>query len=290
MEPPADQPPLIVIVGETASGKSALAMKIAERFGGEIICADSRTIYKGMDIGTAKPSTEDRARVPHRLLDVVAPNEAFGAADFKRLASAAIEDIAARGKVPLLVGGSGLYVDAVVYDFQFREPSDPVRREALQKLSIEELQSSLRKAGIPLPENARNPRHLVRALETDGQEPTRGELRPNTLLLGLSIEREVLKENVARRIEQMFVTGFVDEVRMLVAKYGVSTQALQAPGYKEILDYLDGRMSLNEAKAGVMRGHLQLAKRQRTWFKRNKSIHWCKTDEVVDLVTTFLNK
>jgi tRNA dimethylallyltransferase len=286
----ANNTPLIAIVGETASGKSALAMRIAEKFDGEIVCADSRTIYKGMDIGTAKPSAEDQARVPHHLLDVVEPNESFTVADFKRLALEAIKDISERGKVPLLVGGSGLYIDAVLYDFQFRAPVDAVRRKVLQKFTVEELQAALLEQDIPLPENVRNPRYLIRALETGGQQPKHGGFRPNTLLVGLSIDREALRENVARRVEQMFADGFIDEVRALIAEYGVSAPALQAPGYKAVAVYLGGKATLQEAKEQFIHNDLQLAKRQRTWFKRNKSIRWCKTDEAVDLVTTFLNK
>ncbi|HEY8999418.1 MAG TPA: tRNA (adenosine(37)-N6)-dimethylallyltransferase MiaA [Candidatus Saccharimonadales bacterium] len=290
MESAANQPPLIVIVGETASGKSALAMQIAEKFNGEIICADSRTIYKDMDIGTAKPSVEDRARVPHHLLDVVSPAEQFTVADFKRQALAAIADIISRGKVPLLVGGSGLYVDAVIYDFQFRTPADPLLRERLQQLSVEELQQELINAGVPLPTNPRNPRHLIRSLETNGQSPVSMPLRANTLLLGLSIDRARLIENVTKRVEGMFARGFIDEARGLIQKYGVDAPALQAPGYKAVVAYLEGNLDLEQMKERGVRSHLQLAKRQRTWFKRNKSIRWCKSDEVVDLVTTFLNK
>lgn len=290
MEPAADQSPLIVIVGETASGKSALAVQIAEKFGGEIICADSRTIYTGMDIGTAKPNNEDRERVPHHLLDVVAPNEPFTVADFKRLALEAIDDITSRGKIPLLVGGSGLYVDAVIYDFQFRAPADPALREQLQRLSVEELQQALLDASIPLPTNPRNPRHLIRSLETNGQSAMSAPLRPNTLLIGLSIERDKLVENVTKRVEAMFEEGLVDEVRVLIQKYGADALALQAPGYDAVTEYLNSDLDLEQTKERVARSHLQLAKRQRTWFKRNKSIRWCKTDEAVDLVTTFLNK
>jgi len=265
-------------------------MQIAEKFNGEIICADSRTIYKDMDIGTAKPSVEDRARVPHHLLDVVSPAEQFTVADFKRQALAAIADIISRGKVPLLVGGSGLYVDAVIYDFQFRTPADPLLRERLQQLSVEELQQELINAGVPLPTNPRNPRHLIRSLETNGQSPVSMPLRANTLLLGLSIDRARLIENVTKRVEGMFARGFIDEARGLIQKYGVDAPALQAPGYKAVVAYLEGNLDLEQMKERGVRSHLQLAKRQRTWFKRNKSIRWCKSDEVVDLVTTFLNK
>ena len=131
--------PLVVIAGPTASGKTALAIELAEKFGGEIICADSRTIYKYMDIGTAKPSAEDRARVPHHGIDLVEPGEDFSAADFKFYALGMIADIRARGKVPFLVGGTGLYIDAVVYDYQFGPKADPVQREILESMTLEQL-------------------------------------------------------------------------------------------------------------------------------------------------------
>jgi tRNA dimethylallyltransferase len=144
--------PLIVIVGPTASGKSALAMQLAERFGGEIICADSRTVYKGMDIGTAKPSAEDQARVPHHGLDLVEPGERFSAVDFKNYATQTIADIRARGKIPFLVGGTGLYVDAVIFDYHFGQ-ADPELRAKLEALSLEELHEYCRNNNIKLPEN-----------------------------------------------------------------------------------------------------------------------------------------
>jgi len=282
---------LIVIVGETATGKSALAMRLAKQFAGEIICADSRTVYTGMDIGTAKPTRAERTLVPHHLLDVVLPNEQFDVFDFKTRAQWAISDIAARGKLPLLVGGSGLYIDAVLYNFAFRAPADTDTRARLQKLTIEQLQSELHKSGIELPPNDRNPRHLTRALETGGQISTNKELRPNTLIIGLKADREALRATITKRVDRMVAAGMAEETHALIARYGSEAPALRAPGYKEFAAYIAGSCSLQEAKQATVLATVHLAKRQRTWFKRNKSIHWVsKQDEVVDLITTFLNK
>lgn len=286
--------PLLVIVGETASGKSALAIELAERFNGEIIAADSRTVYKGMDIGTAKPTKAKREKIPHYCLDLVDPDEPFTVADFKREAEQAIADITARGRLPVLVGGTGLYVDAILYDYTFRAPADKTVRAELTALTVQELQKRLTDAGIPLPNNPQNPRHLIRAIETGGDEPQRSELRANTLVIGLIVERDMLRQRIVERIEQMVENRFVEEVRRLSERYGWDVPAMQAPGYKAFRGYVEGAISLDEAKTLFARGDIGLAKRQRTWFKRNKSIHWFenrgKLSEIVDLTTTLLNK
>jgi tRNA dimethylallyltransferase len=251
-------PRLVVIVGQTASGKSALAMELARQFDGEIICADSRTVYRGMDIGTAKPSAEDRAKVPHHLLDVVDPDERFTVVEFKRLTEVAITDISVRGKLPIMVGGTGLYVDSVLFDYQF---------------SVEGSER-----------DPANPRHLK---QTD---VTPKILRPNTLVLGLSVNKALLEQRIHDRVEYMVASGFVDEVRAISDKYGWQAAALLAPGYKAFHGYLDGSADLETAKAAFVRNDTQLAKRQRTWFRRNKHIQWLDNPRsAVDLVTTFLN-
>lgn len=286
----SDEPPLIVIVGQTASGKSALAMDLARRFNGEIIAADSRTVYRGMDIGTAKPSIQDRTLVQHHLIDVVNPNQSFSVADFQRLANAAIVDVANRGKLPIMVGGTGLYVDAVIYNFSLRTPANPELRKELDKLSVRELQARLVDQGLPLPVNAQNPRHLIRALETSGEAAARGPLRPRTLVVGLQIDPESLRDKIAQRIDGMVEAGLVEEIKRLVAQYGWDVPALQAPAYKAFRPYLEGRISLDEAKQQFARYDWQYARRQRTWFKRNKDIVWKnRTEEIVDLITSFLN-
>jgi tRNA dimethylallyltransferase len=291
MEPKPANSPLIAIVGETASGKTALAIELAKRFGGEIIAADSRTVYKGMDTITAKPTPEDREIVPHHLLDVVEPNQRFSAADFKRLANEAIEEIEQRGNVPFLVGGSGLYIDAVLYDFEFRGEANDVLRTELQTLSIEQLQRHIEERHLPMPENRRNLRHLIRVIETDGAVTPKKSLRPNTLVLGIEVEREVLRARIASRVDVMVEQGLVQEIKQIADEYGWDAPALQTPGCIAFRNYFEGNLELDEAIKQFTREHVQLAKRQRTWFRRNKDAQWiCKTEEAVDLATTFLNK
>jgi len=283
--------PLVVIVGETASGKSAAGMELAKRFNGEIVCADSRTVYRGMDIGTAKPTPEEQAQVRHHLLDVVDPDQAFTVSDFKQLAEEALDDIASRGKLPIVVGGTGLYVDALLYDFQFRSPASPALRQELSALSVDELQERIRADGLELPENARNPRHLVRVLESGGELGTKKPIRKNTLVLGLGFDREALRQRITARVGDMVTAGFVEELRGLVSKYGRDVSALQGPGYRALRGYVEGTSNLEEAKALFVQNDMQLAKKQRTWFRRNNSIHWVENrEDIVDIATTFLNK
>lgn len=291
MESVTDEHPLVVIVGQTASGKSALAYDLARCFSGEIIAADSRTVYRGMDIGTAKPSKEERQLIPHHLVDVVDPTTSFTVSDFKDLAVKAIADISARAKLPILVGGTGLYVDAVIYDFGFRVAPDAALRKKLEQLSVGELQSQLFERGIDLPNNAQNPRHLIRALETGGEVSVRKPLRKHTLVIGIEIEADRLKQRIVSRVDQMVENGLVDEVRTLSAKYGWDAPAFLAPGYRAFRPYLENTITLDEAKRQFVQNDMQYAKRQKTWFKRNKSINWIsKPEDAVDLVTTLLNK
>ena len=283
--------PLIVILGQTGSGKSALAMNLARRFKGEIIAADSRTVYQGMDVGTAKPTREDQRLVPHHLLDVVTPDMAFSVATYQKLAKQSIDAISAKGNIPILVGGSGLYIDAVVYNFSFRGRADDELRARLERLSVDELQQALRQGGLTLPQNSLNRRHLIRTLETNGESPARSELRPSTLLIGLTAEKGDLADRISSRVDAMVRAGFVEEVERLANKYGWSTPALQAPGYKAFRLYLAGQISLDDAKRQFVQNDLQYAKRQNVWFKRNKDIVWIsKPDDAVALATTFLNK
>lgn len=286
--------PLLVIVGETASGKSALALYLAERYNGEIISADSRAIYKGMDIGTAKQSREDRKKIPHHCLDIVNPDEAFTAADFKSHAMAAIDDISKRGKLPIIVGGTGLYVDAVLYDYQFNAPADPGLRAELQKLSVAELQQRLKERGIALPSNPQNPRHLVRTLETGGQQAERAPMRQNTLILGLAPGRDELRERINIRVEAMVDSGLEKEVRNLADLYGFDIPPMQTIGYQEWQGYFSGTATLGTTQELIVKNTLAYAKRQRTWFRRNNSVHWLYNREEitnsVDLMTTLLNK
>jgi len=281
--------PLIAVVGETASGKSGLALALAERYDGEIICADSRTVYKGMDIGTAKPSAADRARVPHHLLDVAEPDQPFNASAFKELAETAMKDVWNRGKVPFLVGGTGLYIDAVVYDYAFRSPHAADERGQLERLSVPELQAVLQGRGIVLPANEQNPRHLIRAIETNGAVSVKKGLRPDTLLLGLKVPGPELEKRIAQRIDTMLAAGLETEVRTLADKFGWAAEALTAVGYAEWRPFLAGAGSLQDVRQGIITHTIQYAKRQRTWFKRNKNIQWISSAEEADkIVAHFL--
>jgi tRNA dimethylallyltransferase len=282
---------LVAIVGETGAGKSALALEMAERYNGELICADSRTVYKGMDIGTAKPNTDDQARIRHHILDVVTPDQGFNVADFQKLATQAILDITARGRLPIMVGGTGLYIDSILYDYEFNGPVSPAERERYLSLSVEELQAELTARGIQLPLNSQNPRHLQRALETGGVQARRKALRPNTLVIGLQVDKTELKHRLSKRVETMVEQGLIEEVKSLFAQYGPDTEALRAPGYQALLEHIEGRLTLDEAKALFVQNDLKLAKRQRTWFKRNNSIQWLSDpSKYVELVTTFINQ
>ncbi len=266
--------PLVVIVGPTASGKTALALELARRYNGEIICADSRTVYKGMDIGTAKPSSAERAEIPHHIIDIVAPDQTFTAAEFKRRALIWIDDITIRGKLPIMVGGTGLYIDGVIFDYAFLPPVPPEERAELEAMSIEQLQAEITSRGIAMPENSKNKRYLVRALETNGEIPVRKGLRRNTLIIGLEVGREELKGRLTARVNEMVENGFIDEVKALGAKYGWNAPGLQAPGYKAFRQYIEHSITLDEAKNQFVQNDFALAKRQRTWFRRNPQIQW----------------
>ncbi len=251
--------PLIVIVGQTASGKTALAVDLALRFDGEVICADSRTVYKGMNIGTAKPRLPEMKGVPHHLLDIIDPDQAFNVSDFKRLADRAITDIQGRGKLPILVGGSGLYINSVIYNYDFADSKGP--RDEL------------------------NPRHLAGDLPKPEQR-----IRPNTLVLGIDIEPDILKTRIIKRVEDSIDQGLIDEAAMLSQKYGWDIPSMQSPAYKGIKEYIDGTLTLDEAVDKNVLYDSRLAKKQRTWFRRNNSIQWmADPSESVEIVTTFLN-
>lgn len=271
--------PLLIIVGETASGKSALGLAAAKRLNGEIICADARTVYESMDIGTAKATADEQKDIPHHLIDAVHPDEHFSAAQFKEQAARVMENIAERGRLPIMVGGTGLYVDAVAYNFSFRPPADPMERERLNNLSVEKLQAEIMQKGLPMPENRMNKRHLTRVIETAGAPAEKGALREDTLIVGLRLPREVLEERVRKRVDLMVAIGFIGEVQHLAERYGWDAPGMQAPGYKNFRLYIEGKVSLEQAKAEVIKSHMQLAKRQRTWFKRNPDIIWFDNPE-----------
>jgi len=275
-------PKRIAIVGPTASGKTNLAIELAEQFPGEIICADSRTVYRGLDIGTAKPSPAQRARVRHHLLDIVDPDTRLGAAEFKRMALDAIDDIEARGKIPYLVGGSGLYVDAVLYDYQFPLPAGPGEREKLDLLSTVELVERLELVDPEATETVdlKNRRRLVRAIETAGQSRSRRErVSSGWLVLGTLMNKNVAQTTIAARVKKMLEEGFLDEVAQIGTKYGWDSPAMQIIGYRAMKGVVLGHKTRDEGIAEFVRGDIELFKKQLTWFKRNTDIVWVETTQ-----------
>lgn len=269
------RPELVVIVGPTASGKSSLAMRLAQLAACEIIAADSRTIYKSMDIATAKPTKADQTMVPHWGLDLVEPGEYFSVHDFKKYADAKIIDIKDRGKLPILVGGTGLYIDSLLFDFKFRNKGDKPLRDQLEKKTVEELQAMIKAKGYDLPNNFKNRRHLIRTIESEGQVVGRNELPPpKTLIIGLLPDEKTLKDNISVRTKAMFKDGIVTETSELLQKYRPEILQKGGIGYREIANYLNKETTLPESKQLFERAQWQYARRQRTWFKRNSFIEW----------------
>lgn len=279
--------PLIVITGPTASGKTGLALDLAERYGGEIICADSRTIYKGMDIGTAKPTADERASVPHHLIDVVEPGEVFTAKDFQRLANQAISDIRSRGKVPFIVGGTGLYIDAVILEYQW--PEQVAAREGLEGRSIEELQTMLKKQHIALPTNAANKRHLINALVRDGTSGTAREVpREDTVVVAIATDKSLLDERIRLRAIGMFQAGVIDEAKHLAEQYGWDSEAMSSNIYPVIRRVVEDELSEEEAIEIFIKKDRHLAKRQMTWLRRHRFVQWLSLSDAKAYIETTL--
>ena len=271
--------PLIVLVGPTASGKTALAVDLAQRFNGEIICADSRTIYKEMNIGTAKPSQSDRTTVPHWGLDLVEPGQRFTAADFKKYAYEKIDNIRSRGKVPLLVGGTGLYIDAVLYDYQFGSDVDQAKRAVFESMSLSELYKYCTKNNVKLPENFKNKRYVIRSIELSGEKHKRNAVKiANSMVVGITTEKAILLERIKDRTEHLFDDGVVEEAIRLGEKYGWENEAMTGNVYPILQLLVNGSLTKKEATTQIETRDWQLAKRQITWFKRNSDIAWFSLD------------
>lgn len=271
---------LIAIVGETASGKSSLAITIAQKHNGEIISADSRTIYKGMDIGTAKPTANEMMEVAHYGFDLVDPDKTYTAAQYQSYAREKISDICSRGKTPILVGGTGLYVDAVLFGYSFGEAVDTNIRSQLNNKSVAELATLAKKEGIHVDsQTLKNKRHLIRLIERGGERQQDTELQYDALIIGVNVPRSELRKRIEKRVEVMFRKGLRKEYNELRSIYDLKSEAFSGIGYREFRDAEHTDTSMSEVKRQIVRNTIHLAKRQRTWFKRNRHIQW--VDDVV---------
>lgn len=282
--------PLIVIVGPTASGKTELAIRLAKKYGGEIICADSRTVYKGLDIGTAKPSEAQQAEVVHHLLDVVQPDEVFTAADFQARCVYCIQRIHVGNKIPFLVGGSGLYVDSVVYSYNFNQQSDPLERNELEIMRVDELQINCIKNNVELPHNNKNKRYLIRALQQGGINQSRSKTPLlGSIVVGISTENKVLKARIADRASDQFIDTAITEAMYVATTYGWDSPAMTGNIYKLIRRYIAGEFSKQDLKQKFITADWQLVRKQRTWFTRNPDIHWASLTDAEQLISAHLD-
>ncbi|MBD8520116.1 tRNA (adenosine(37)-N6)-dimethylallyltransferase MiaA [Lysinibacillus fusiformis] len=288
---------VVAIVGPTASGKTALSIELAKKYNGEIINGDSMQVYKGLDIGTAKITEEEMEGVPHHLLSFLEPTESFSVADYQKLVRAKIADIQARHKLPIIVGGSGLYVQAVLFDFQFTdEKVDEAARQAyydeLAKLGPEAMHDKLKQLDPQTAEaiHPNNTRRVIRALEMlelsgvskAAEAQNRGEVPLyNHLILGLgqNMSREVLYDRINRRVDLMMENGLLEEVRGLWQQNIRGVQSIQAIGYKELYDFLDGKCSLEGAIDSLKQNSRRYAKRQLTYFRNKMDVHFVMTGE-----------
>mgnify|MGYP001563338449 FL=1 len=297
-------PKVIVILGPTASGKSELAVKIAKKFNGEIISADSRQIYRGLDICSGKVPRDSIFRksdfqykdvgrpyiykgVVHHLLDVALPKKIFTVAQYQKLAEKALKDILRRGKIPIICGGTGFYIDALIYNYKLpKVPPQKKLRKQLEKKSTEELFKQLKKLDPERYEtiDKKNKRRIIRAIEiakTLGKVPTLQQIQGKKssydfLKIGIKLPKETLKTRINRRVDKMLKLGLINETKQLLKKYPADLPVFNTIGYREIIDYLKGKTTLPEAISLIKKNTYQYAKRQMTWFKKNKEIYWIK--------------
>jgi tRNA dimethylallyltransferase len=289
---------LLVIIGPTAVGKTKLSIEMAKRYNGEIISGDSMQIYRGMDIGTAKIKKDEMEGIPHYLIDIKEPFENFSVAEFQLLVRAKIGEIAKKGKLPIIVGGTGLYIQSVIYDYQFSDVSgDESYRlkleERAKKIGNEALYKELLEVdpGSASQIHPNNVRRVIRALEIlhltgktmqEFQSTQQPDLLYNTAIVGLSMERVKLYERINYRVDLMIEEGLIEEVKGLYQRGLRDCQSIQAIGYKEMYAYLEGRVPLEEAIENLKQNSRRYAKRQLTWFRNKMEVSWFDMTNVED--------
>ena len=280
--------PLLVILGPTGSGKTSVSISLAHELNAEIISADSAQIYKGMDVGTAKITKEEEEGIPHHMIDIITPDERFSVAAFKEKAEEIIADIYSRGKIPMVVGGTMLWIDALVYNFQFPDEANYTEfnnKEITQSLS--EMQKQLKELD-PKTYNSidiSNPRRVARALayvENESksfvEQQKKSKPKYNYILIGLRWEREKLYERLNSRVGIQLDQGLLDEVRTIRDEYGDDSPGMQCISYRQMVPFIEGESTLEEAISKLQQSNRNYAKRQITWWKRNEDIKWfdCK--------------
>lgn len=297
----AKKPKVLVLAGPTASGKTALGVALAKKLDGEIISADSMQIYKYMNIGTAKVTLAEMQGVPHHLVDCVSPDEEFSVAKYKAAALEAIEVILSKGKLPIIIGGTGLYINSLTlpWDFQKKDSDEIIRwrltaeAEVMGKETLYERLQSVDPATAAIV-HPNNLNRIIRALEIYeltgkpksyfDEETKKQEVPYDYFILGLDWDRETLYDRINRRVDWMIEEGLIEETKMLIERgYDWNLTALKAIGYKELRPYLEGESNLAEAITVLKRDSRHYAKRQMTWFRKEKRIHWLKMSETINL-------
>ena len=302
--------PLVAVVGTTASGKTELGVRLAKCLGGEVISADSRAIYRGLDVGTAKPTLAEMSGVPHWGIDIVNLDNKFTVADFQKYAQQKIHEIRQRGHVPILVGGSGLYIDSVVFGYHFADNGNVKMRGQLKDKSVPELQKIITEHGILMPENSKNPRYLTRAIEknmtaTDDNITTsnRYRLLNNVIVVGISLDKKIIRCRIDKRIHEMFANvdlanetynGFLAYAPNFMRKIEQKTwskqdfrqlpEALKSNVYLYKLREMSGELTRAQAEKLAAIDDWHLAKKQLTWFRRNPYISWLTADGAVEFL------
>lgn len=286
---------VLAIVGSTASGKTAVSVELAKKIGGEIVSADSRLIYRDFDIGTAKPTAEERCGIPHYMIDIIPPERLYSAGDYKKDASEAVEKIISKGRIPIVVGGTGFYVRSLLGGLDIPDvPADDNFRAEMDKFVEDYGRQALYDKLAAIDKTTADKLHyndnvrVTRALEifhatgkTMSEISSMSKPPYEVFYAGLNArDRAYLYDRANRRVDKMIESGLVDEVHRLVQKYGRTLPILKTLGYKEICEYFDGKISLEEA-VGLIKKHTRnYAKRQLTWFRANPEIHWYYIDEM----------
>ena len=288
---------VIVIGGPTASGKTALSIELAKQINGEIVSADSMQIYKEMDIGTAKPSKEEMQNILHYMLGIISPEERYSVAEYKKEAKNCIREIIKKGKTPIVVGGTGLYIDSLIYEIEYPEIKVDLeyRKELEEIVKKEGLADLYEKAKIIDPIamekiSANDQKRILRVLEiyketgktkTQLEKESRKEPEFDYKMFAINMDREVLYDRINRRVDIMVQNGLIEEVTNLYKKYKEFPTALQALGYKEIVEYIEGKISKEEAIEKIKLESRRYAKRQLTWFRKNKQTTWLNGEDKV---------